>query len=77
MEILTLFFLAMNYKILFIKHQQNYGEGLRASILIINSKQGGSKPTSKHVKTLVKKDHLTKEWAVLFAPLGIQIRQSG
>ena len=39
---------------------------------MISSKQKGLKPTSKEPKTLFTNDHLAREWAALFAPLGIQ-----
>ena len=41
---------------------------------MIISKQGGPKPTSKDSKTLFKKDYLAREWATLFAPLGIRVK---
>ena len=57
------------------KTKQNYKEDTTASslMLMIISKQGGPKPTSKDPKTLLKKDNLAREWAALFAPLGIQV----
>ena len=57
------------------KTKQNYKEDTTASslMLMIISKQGGPKPTSKDSKTLLKKNNLAREWAALFAPLGIQV----
>ena len=55
------------------KTKQNYKENTIASSLTIISKQGGPKPTSKDPKTLFKKGHLAREWAILFSALGIQV----
>ena len=56
---------------LYSQENKNYKEDTTASSLMIISKQGRPKPTSKDPKTLFKKDHLAREWAALFAPLGI------
>ena len=65
------FFFFMNKKF-YSQDKQNYKEETRASSLMINLKQEGSKPTSKEPKTLFTNDHLAREWAALFAPLRIQ-----
>ena len=41
--------------------KQNYKDDTTTSFLMIISKQGGPKPTSKDPKTLFKKDHLARE----------------
>ena len=41
--------------------KQNYKDDTTTSSLMIISKQGGPKPTSKDPKTLFKKDHLARE----------------
>ena len=43
------------------KTKKNYKQDTRASSLMIISKQGGPKPTSKDSKTLFKKDYLARE----------------
>ena len=46
---------------LYSQEKKNYKEDTTASSLMIISKQGRPKPTSKDPKTLVKKDHLARE----------------
>ena len=59
----------------FIHNQKELQEGLLASTLIKDSKQGGPKPKSKKLNTLFNNNHLAKARALPFAPPGIHLTE--